>query len=225
MEIHLPTLVGSVTRTARAWRNVSMEGGSRVASVGSGLLTLSAERWCGKTAAVGALGAVASEVGESLRWLRRSVARLSRMEITASDAVKALRTLAPEEHVTWSLTASVWANLFDAVAQGMQSDLIDKREAVAELECAIRGGGVDGSRIEILAALWLEQPALRELDVEILAAVLEAEAEAQRLAQVQTAFSTPPREVRAVVEARSRGRQGDDLSPAMAFLLGGGKRK
>ncbi len=217
LELNITSLVTNLTRSARAWRSISTEGASRVSNVGSALVTLLSHRTgLVPKSAPGALGTAVEHATTDLEWLRASVGRLARIEAGAQDALNTLRARPLEQQLTWSLHTHQWVELVDAVADGMRRDLADKRRVLHELERATRGRGVYAERIELYAALWLEQPHLRECVYELPGAVLEAETEAARVSKLHIAMSSP-----GTRESTPRSRRRDtNLSPAMAMLLG-----
>ncbi len=215
MDIHLPSLIGNVTRSARAWRTVSTEGASRCVSVSNVVVTLSEHRLPTAPSPVPSLlGALNDEGTESLEWLRDAVKRLARIAQGVDDALGALAAVETAVPVVWSLTARQWHRLVAVVAGSMRADLRDKRESLMEIEKACRGEGFDRQALELGAAQWLEQPHLRECDVDVLAAALDTEIEAKR---VQDLAGVERKSVEVVAEKATMQK---DMSPAMAMLLG-----
>lgn len=220
LEVHINSLVNNLTRSARAWRSISTEGGTRVSNVGSALITLLTHRTGLLSPAIpGALATVMEQATADLEWLRSCVGRLGRIEAGAQDALNTLRAKSNHgDKLTWSLRVHHWIDIVYSVAEAMRRDLADKRRVLNELERASRGCGIHADRIELYAALWLEQPHLREYIYELPNAVLEAEMEAQRVSKIHTTVVASPSSSNTTPRAKHHD---SNLSPAMAMLLGG----
>lgn len=212
LELHLPSLITHLSRSSSAWRSVSTDGAQRVSALGSVLVTLQSHRLSlAPTPAPGQLGELVQQGTLDLNWLRSSVARLSRILNGANDYLVQLQSARNRPLLTWSLNADQWITIVGDVVEGMRKDLDDKRQVVTEIENAIQGKGVHVERMEVLAALWLEQPALKESIVQLPQAVLDAETEAQRIARRSRPLQQGERET---------PKKQQSLSPAMALLLG-----
>lgn len=218
----MPSIVANISRSARAWTGISSEGGQRVSSLGSSLLTLSAHRTgLLPRPAPGALGALVEQATADLEWMVSSVARLTRIHSGIKIALEQLDTLDSNDNdvlLTHSLSVAEWHSMIENVGEVMRSDLDDKRKVLDELQGAATGTrGIHAENIEVLAALWLEAPTMHARIVELPAAVLEAEKETARLSvllvhEKKDAMKAQP--------ATPSSHKKESLSPAMAMLLG-----
>lgn len=212
LDLHLPSLVANLARSSRAWSATSSEGAARVSAVGSALVTLQSQRTgLLPRAARGQLGALLAQADADLRWLQGAVAKLRRIAAGAEDYVAQLRRAVGGPKLTWSLGAERWLAMVADVEGAMRADLADKQQVLAEVERATCGRGLHVERIELLAALWLEQPAILPHVMELPQAVLEAERDAERVANLSV-----------VAEAKEDDDDASrkNLTPALSILLG-----
>ncbi len=61
----------------------------------------------------------------------------------------------------------------------MRANLREKRESLMKIGKARRGEGFDRQELDVGAVQWLEKPHVRECDVHVLTAALDAEIEAK----------------------------------------------
>lgn len=171
--------------------------------------------------AVGQLSALHASATESLRWLRKCLARLGAALRGAKQTQETILTAAAKEIVDphgFALPLSRWAELVATVVQGLETDLEAKREIVASLQHTVERAYVMRDQMERGVATWLEQPLRTPGDAELLLAAFEAEADQDvaTSSSQQMQGDRPANRVEHVDKAES---------PALVFLKEAGRRK
>lgn len=139
--------------------------------------------------------------------------------------------------MVWSVDAPRWVALVEVVASSMREDLEEKRRIVGVLSDLAHGAPMPRAELALNAAAWLEQPAVRECDAELIVAVFEAEktilAQERMHPEISALTSCDDGELSASclpstpTPSPRSGVAGEDasLSPALAFLKSSGRRK
>lgn len=219
----LHAFLRSLSQADTAWTTTSTSGAAHVQAVSNLLVTLSdATLHSGSSPpVVGQLSALHNAATESMKWLRKCLARLSaalRGAKQAQQTVATARGSGGEAADALAIPVSRWAELMGEVVEGLESDLKDKRGVVATLHETASTAHVVRERLQVAVATWLEQPSRNVGQAAILLAAFEAE-DAQMVATgmwTGERMQSPARKVEEVGKA---------VSPALAMLKEAGQRK
>jgi hypothetical protein len=225
----LDAAVRSYSRALTAWRGVSRAGAPRAVNVANTLVSLREATYAdAPESAPTMLGAVVDDAGEALQWLDDAIGKLARMLRgleTQSMSMLQRASSAGAEPLLATMSCTCWAKLLADAVSCLRQDLDDKERCVDLVKAMAQGlAVVDADALERGAETWLEMPHVDERTVDLIQAAYDAELAAAATLRLSDAIQGGESDLVSSMTSTPGTPSKGPVSPAMAFLLGSGKR-